>query len=94
MKATDYCKIEYRRKELWDQLRRVFEKYDFLLTPTNAVPPFKIDVGLGPNEIAGKPVGPTGWTAFTFPLSETYPSRTFSQWCSVPASQGSTCPRA
>ncbi|MEM2134114.1 MAG: amidase family protein [Candidatus Jordarchaeaceae archaeon] len=72
IKATDYCKIEYRRKELWDRLRRVFEKYDFLLTPTNAVPPFKIDVGLGPNEIAGRPVGPTGWTAFTFPFNFTH----------------------
>nr|MDO8079654.1 amidase [Candidatus Freyarchaeota archaeon] len=71
IKATDYAKIEYRSKELWDQLRRIFEKYDFLLTPTNAVPPFKIDIGIGPNEIAGKPVGPTGWVAFSLPFNFT-----------------------
>ncbi|WXG39419.1 MAG: amidase [Candidatus Freyarchaeum deiterrae] len=71
IKATDYVKIEYRRKELWNQLRRVFENYHFLLTPTNAVPPFKIDVGIGPNEIDGKTVGPTGWVAFSLPFNFT-----------------------
>jgi Asp-tRNA(Asn)/Glu-tRNA(Gln) amidotransferase A subunit family amidase len=70
LKSVDYVKALYKRKELWDQVRRVFEKYDFLLTPTTAIPAFGTDIGMGPQEIAGNPIGPTGWF-FTIPFNLT-----------------------
>ncbi|MHA1364617.1 MAG: amidase family protein, partial [Candidatus Freyarchaeota archaeon] len=71
LKATDYVKTQYRRKELWDKVREVFQKYDFLLTPSTCVPAFSLELGMGPPEIDGKPVGPTSWIAFTYPFNFT-----------------------
>ncbi|MEX2750253.1 MAG: amidase family protein, partial [Candidatus Freyarchaeota archaeon] len=71
LKAVDYVKTQYRRKELWEKVRRVFEKYDFLLTPATAIPAFNLELGMGPSQIAGKPVGPVGWIAFTYPFNFT-----------------------
>jgi aspartyl-tRNA(Asn)/glutamyl-tRNA(Gln) amidotransferase subunit A len=71
LKATDYVKIQYRRKELWGQLRKVFEKYDFLIAPIVGVPAFDLNAGLGPSEIDGKPIGPTGWM-LTIPFNFTH----------------------
>ncbi|MBS7288400.1 MAG: amidase [Candidatus Freyarchaeota archaeon] len=67
----DYIKVRVRREELWDSVRKIFEKYDFLLTPTTAVPAFKLEEGMGPTEIAGTPVGPLGWMPFTYPFNFT-----------------------
>jgi aspartyl-tRNA(Asn)/glutamyl-tRNA(Gln) amidotransferase subunit A len=71
LKATDIVKIQYRRKELWEQVRKVFEKYDFLITPIAGVPAFGIDLGMGPSEIDGKAIGPTGWM-LTIPFNFTH----------------------
>ncbi|MFN3383872.1 MAG: amidase [Archaeoglobaceae archaeon] len=66
----EYIKIEEKRMELWKALREVFEKYDFLVTPTTAVKPF--DLGkISPEEIAGKPTTPIGWMPFTYPFNFT-----------------------
>jgi aspartyl-tRNA(Asn)/glutamyl-tRNA(Gln) amidotransferase subunit A len=48
----------------------LFEKYDLLLTPTIACPPFAVGLD-NPTEIAGKPVGPYAWIPFTFPFNLT-----------------------
>ncbi|MEM3586715.1 MAG: amidase, partial [Candidatus Jordarchaeaceae archaeon] len=37
LKATDFASIQIRRKEIWEQVRKVFEKYDFLITPVTGV---------------------------------------------------------
>lgn len=66
----DYIKIEEKKLELWRALRKVFEVYDFLVTPTTAVKPFEIGK-LGPEEIAGKPSTPIGWMPFTYPFNFT-----------------------
>lgn len=71
LKSTDIVKIQFRRKELWEQVRKVFEKYDFLITPIAGVPPFGIDLGMGPSEIDGKAIGPTGWM-LTIPFNYTH----------------------
>ncbi len=71
LKAVDYVKIQYKRKEHWDRVMKVFEKYDFLLTPMLPVAAFPLEVGMGPNEIAGQAVGPTGWVPFTIPFNFT-----------------------
>lgn len=66
----EYLKIEERKIELWSSLREVFEKYDFLVTPTTAVKPFELGK-LGPEEIAGEPTTPIGWMPFTYPFNFT-----------------------
>jgi len=50
--------------------RKIFGKYDLLLTPTAAVPPFESG-GYGPREIAGKKVTPLAWMALTYPFNVT-----------------------
>jgi aspartyl-tRNA(Asn)/glutamyl-tRNA(Gln) amidotransferase subunit A len=48
----------------------LFERYDLLLTPTIACPPFP--VGLDhPSEVAGRAVEPYGWIPFTYPFNLT-----------------------
>ena len=57
--------LEYRKR-----MNEIFNKYDLLLTPTVAVPPFKLG-NYGPREIAGKKVSPLAWMAFTYPFNVT-----------------------
>ncbi|MBN1613626.1 MAG: amidase [Deltaproteobacteria bacterium] len=71
LKAVDYVNSLYRRKEHWERVYRVFEQFDFLLTPTLPIPAFPIAAGMGPTEIAGQSVGPTGWVPFTIPFNLT-----------------------
>lgn len=64
----DKTAIEYNRAVLGllncqDGMRSFFDDYDLLLTPTVAVPPFKIGT-LNPRETAGKKVSPLNWTEF------------------------------
>ncbi len=66
----EYINIENKKMELWRALRQIFEKYDFLVTPTVAVPPFELG-NIGVSEIAGKPVTPIGWMPFTYPFNFT-----------------------
>lgn len=66
----DYIKIEEKRMELWKALRKVFENYNFLITPTTAVKPFELGK-LSPEEIAGQPTTPIGWMPFTYPFNFT-----------------------
>jgi len=54
----------------WEPVRKFFEIYDLLLTPTVACPPFKVGLD-NPTEIAGTPVQPFGWTPFTYPFNMT-----------------------
>ncbi len=66
----EYIKIQERVMELWKALRPIFDEYDYLITPTVAVPPF--DIGFpGVNEIDGKPITPIGWMPFTYPFNFT-----------------------
>ncbi|MFX1285492.1 MAG: amidase [Promethearchaeota archaeon] len=71
LKAVDFVKIQYKRKELWEQVwKQVFKKYDFLLSPVTAVPAFDIEIGIGPFEVNEESIGPTGWL-LTFPFNFT-----------------------
>ncbi|MET1124151.1 MAG: amidase [Archaeoglobaceae archaeon] len=66
----DYVAVQHAVIEFWRAARRVFEDYDFLVTPTVAVPPFEIGK-IGVSEIAGKPATPIGWMPFTYPFNFT-----------------------
>ncbi|HSF04223.1 MAG TPA: amidase [Methylomirabilota bacterium] len=55
----------------WDQHpRALFERYDLLLTPTIACPPFPVGLD-NPTEIAGRAVPAYGWIPFTYPFNMT-----------------------
>jgi aspartyl-tRNA(Asn)/glutamyl-tRNA(Gln) amidotransferase subunit A len=67
---TRYMQAWFDRLAWWQHPRALFDKYDLLLTPTIARPPF--GVGLDhPSEIAGRPVSPWGWIPFTYPFNLT-----------------------
>ena len=67
--ARELAAAESYRAQLWHQLRTLFEKYDHVLTPCVAVPPFPVEQNY-PDTIAGKPMETyIDWIAPTFVLS-------------------------
>jgi len=67
---TRYVQAWFDRLAWWQYPRALFAKYDLLLTPTIARPPFA--VGLDhPTEIAGRPVSMWAWMPFTYPFNLT-----------------------
>ena len=69
--AVDFAKAQVERHRFYDRVRRFFETYDLLLTPTVAVPPFKAGApspkpehGLGEDWI--------DWAPFSFPFNLTH----------------------
>jgi aspartyl-tRNA(Asn)/glutamyl-tRNA(Gln) amidotransferase subunit A len=79
---TRYVQAWFDRLNWAAHPRALFAKYDLLLTPTIACPPFPIGLD-NPTEIAGKPIPPYAWVPFTPPFNMTGQPA-----CSVPA--GST----
>jgi aspartyl-tRNA(Asn)/glutamyl-tRNA(Gln) amidotransferase subunit A len=67
---TKYVQAWFDRLAWWQHPRAFFEKYDLLLTPTIACPPFAVGLD-NPTEIAGKPVEPYAWIPFTYPFNVT-----------------------
>ena len=67
--ATEYGQACIDRVAFWDKIRPFFERYDLLLTPTLAVPPFKLGRS-APEEIAGA-TGTLDWLTFTYPFNLT-----------------------
>jgi aspartyl-tRNA(Asn)/glutamyl-tRNA(Gln) amidotransferase subunit A len=65
-----YLKAAQRREELWTEVQRFLARFDLLITPTVAVPPFAVGRP-GLNEINGQPASPLGWIPFTFPFNLT-----------------------
>lgn len=67
----DYVKVDNEVDKLWSKLSNVFQKYDYLITPTVSVVAFKIEEGIGPSEINGQKVGFGEWSPFSFPFNLT-----------------------
>ena len=59
--VVDYLKAVAGRQVMVDVLRRFFERYDLLLTPTLCLPAFPLGI-VGPHEVAGREVTHLGWT--------------------------------
>jgi aspartyl-tRNA(Asn)/glutamyl-tRNA(Gln) amidotransferase subunit A len=77
--GLDYSDALTRRNEFWHQVRRVYESFDLLVTPTLPVPPFSV----GQNNadlFAGQNFGELQWVQFTYPFNLTGQPA-----CSVPA---------
>ena len=69
--TMDLAAAESFRGHLWHQFREFFTRYDYLLTPCMAVPPFPVEQNY-PDNIAGKPMQTyIDWIAPTFVLSLT-----------------------
>jgi amidase len=51
--AADIGRAERMRTELWHRVREFYGRYDLIVTPTTAVPPFPLEV-VYPSEIGGK----------------------------------------
>lgn len=69
----DVVRIPFHRYQLWEAVRKIFDRYDLLLTPSTACPAFDWgDIGpMGPPSIEGIDVGPAGWVPFTMPFNFT-----------------------
>ena len=61
LSVVEYLRAVAARQALVDALRRFFERYDLLLTPTICLPAFPLGV-VGPTEVAGRKVTHLGWT--------------------------------
>ncbi|MBI2401741.1 MAG: amidase [Gemmatimonadetes bacterium] len=69
--VRDLGAAEQARGRIWQVLRQFFERFDHLLTPTMAVPPFPVEENY-PRTVAGKPMETyVDWIAPTFVLSLT-----------------------
>ena len=69
--VKDIAAAEQTRGEIWHRVRRLLERYDHLVTPCMAVPPFPVDQNY-PETIAGEPMKTyVDWLAPTFVLSLT-----------------------
>ena len=68
--AEEFTDAHMARQDMVNKMWKFMRKYDFLLTPTLAVPPFELNIP-GPSVIDGEPVGPAHWLSFTFPINMT-----------------------
>jgi amidase len=55
LRASELGRAERLRTELWERVRRFQERYDFIVTPTTAIPPFPVET-IYPREINGVPM--------------------------------------
>jgi aspartyl-tRNA(Asn)/glutamyl-tRNA(Gln) amidotransferase subunit A len=68
--AEELTDARIGRQALCNKMWRFMAKYDLLLTPTLAVPPFPVHMQ-GPEKIEGRMVRNAQWLAFTFPVNMT-----------------------
>ena len=69
--ALELLRAESQRQNIEQVVYQFFKNYDILITPTTAVPPFKLGK-MFPERIAGKSVSPIGWMPFAFPFNMTW----------------------
>lgn len=68
--AEMFTNANMQRKAVVNKMWRFMQRYDLLLTPTLATPPFPIDIE-SPDMIEGRRVSPGEWLAFVFPVNLT-----------------------
>lgn len=69
-RAETFTDANTTRKKVCNQLWRFMQRYDLLLTPTLAVPPFPLNMQ-GPEMIDGRMVRSDHWLSFCFPFNFT-----------------------
>lgn len=65
-----YLRAAHRLSDFWTDVQRFLARFDLLLTPAVAVPPFEVGRA-GLKEINGRPASPLGWMPFCFPFNLT-----------------------
>ena len=70
LRGVDFANALAARHEFWERVRRVYEKFDLLVSPTLPVPPFAIGQD-DADPIEGEKLGPLQWTRFTYPFNLT-----------------------
>jgi len=69
--VPDIAAAEQERNRIWERFRELFARFDYVVTPCMAVPPFPVEQNY-PSTIAGKPMATyIDWIAPTFVLSLT-----------------------
>lgn len=68
--ARDYVLARDRARRFWTEVQSFLARFDLLLTPTTAVPPFGAEQP-PPREIQGRRVTVLGWMPFTYPFNLT-----------------------
>jgi amidase len=69
--AREVGKAEVERTAIYQRVRKFFERYDLLLTPTVSVPPFPVEMDY-PKEINGQPMtNYTDWFLLTYAITIT-----------------------
>ena len=68
--AEDLTNANITRKAVTNRMWRFMARYDLLLTPTLAVPPFAVHMQ-GPEKVDGRYVRPEQWLSFTYPMNMT-----------------------
>jgi aspartyl-tRNA(Asn)/glutamyl-tRNA(Gln) amidotransferase subunit A len=66
--AVEFVKATLARASFTETVRKFFTRYDLLLTPTLAVPPFAAGLGQPPSHAKGSHLA---WVAFTYPFNLT-----------------------
>ena len=67
----DVARAQRQRSEIWERVRRFFDSYDILLTPTLPIPPFPAEMRY-PTEIGGKAMeNYTDWVMLTYAITMT-----------------------
>ncbi len=70
LSAAEFTRALTARNEFWLQVCRVFDTYDLLVTPTLAVPPFRVGQN-NADPFPGQQLGDLQWTGFTYPFNLT-----------------------
>jgi Asp-tRNA(Asn)/Glu-tRNA(Gln) amidotransferase A subunit family amidase len=68
--AREYLLARTRMREFWQEVLAFLARFDLLITPTVAVPPFAADAK-PPREIGGEATSVLGWMPFTYPFNIT-----------------------
>ena len=69
--VPDIAAAEQERNRIWERFRDLFTRFDYVITPCMAVPPFPVEQNY-PDSIAGRPMETyVDWIAPTFVLSLT-----------------------
>ena len=70
LRGVDFANALAARHDFWEQVRRVYERFDLLLCPTLPVPPFAVGQD-DADPFDGEKLGPLQWTRFTYPFNLT-----------------------
>lgn len=70
LRGVDFANALAARHDFWEQVRRVYERFDLLLSPTLPMPPFAVGQD-DADPLEGEKLGPLQWTRFTYPFNLT-----------------------